>query len=873
MNFGSYKKAKEQSQSKSKVDRKISILALIGISVLAIFGFKNIVDNYIGLGLSAVVAFVIAIGIYLLPFSFIIAELATIKVAEKSNSGLTKWIEVCVGRKTSFITSYMFWFANLFYFVGALPTAINNLTFGFTGKDYTSDALFKMISAFISVGLFGIITFISTFNTKKISRITSVGGTVILGLTLVFFVTAIIGWIVGAAKPELLPNTQAPGVAPNDQLDWFGDSGGINFAWMSTFIWVLMAADGAQSLGPYVNDVKGGSKGFSKGIIWAIVLIGLTYCVGTLLVSVFPPYILVNGQPSNGGLSNGTYLAFSNMLHFILQGTGIEFKDTQTITFVILGLLNTIGSVGGILIWTSAPVRTFFSEIPSGVFGTTLPKKNRNGTPVIGAWIQFVIVAPLLLIPALGLPSLNEFFGFIKTASGWIGMLPPLIIFLAYFNLRLKKDHLERGFRMGNRWTGMIVSGFMILIFIAILIVTFLDVPLDKNPSEWSANWWLGVVYKVVCLLIFVLPMFIWYLRYEKILKKSKEAQINDFDTKLVHFKHAYPFKHNKKLDIIYFNDEYQTFKNQQILLEEKFNKLLDEFKFEDTKHIDKNQYQKYLTIKKEYQGELNKFNVEYKKQMVNNKSLLNDLLAKNKNEFTKQINNTAKGSFDQQYLYLNMNFESKLIISIWKNKTVKELKDKLFEIKQKYLNLMIEANPNSKQKYSLLKKLYKLEKSHLINNWNAVRDVLYYSTLKESNLLNLKLDQITKSQKFDNNFEIVDNCLVKGNLISKHYAIRKQVLQSKNILDNVCIHEDGIIFNYLVNGDFTPIHFDFKTTSFLIENETKTFVSGGEFLETVLVKMSRINDGDLFFEKLYVDKGSVFFKELKKQQKLYLGA
>lgn len=590
MTFGSYKEVKENKASKS--NKKISILALIGISILAIFSFKNIVDNYIGLGLSAVVAFLIAIIIYLLPFSFIIAELATIKLVQNSKSGLTKWIEVCMGRKTSFITSYMFWFANLFYFVGALPSAINNISFGVTGQDFTEDTTFKLINSFLSVGFFAVITFISTFNTKKISKITSVGGTIILGLTFLFFIVSIIAWIVGAAVkteiPNILPNTQAPGLIENDKLNFFGDSKGINFAWMSTFIWVLMAADGAQSLGAYVGDVKGGAKGFSKGIIWSILLIGITYIIGTLLVSVFPPVV-----KGSGGLSNGTYLSFANMFYFMFSKTGLTFEQIKMGTFIFIGLLNSIASIGGILIWTSAPVRTFFSEIPSGVFGSTLPKQNRNGVPVWGAWIQFIIVAPLLLIPALGLDSLNDFFDFIKTASGWIGMIPPLIIFLSYFNLRLNKDYLEREFRMGNRIIGLIISGIMIAIFIGILVITFLDVPLDKPILEWDKTWWISVVYKVVCLLVLVLPIYLWYLRYEKTMVEIEKAKQGNKDDKLIFFKRSYISKFNKKLDIYYFNDELQKYNDELFYLTKETKNIIDKFPFKSK--------EEYLKFKQDY--------------------------------------------------------------------------------------------------------------------------------------------------------------------------------------------------------------------------------------------------------------------------------
>ena len=44
-------------------------------------------------------------------------------------------------------------------------------------------------------------------------------------------------------------------------------------------------------------------------------------------------------------------------------------------------------------------------------------------------------------------------------------LMPPLFIMLAYFNLRLNKDHLERSFKMGNRTVGLFITGVLLIIF------------------------------------------------------------------------------------------------------------------------------------------------------------------------------------------------------------------------------------------------------------------------------------------------------------------------------------------------------------------------------------------------------------------------
>lgn len=57
-----------------------------------------------------------------------------------------------------------------------------------------------------------------------------------------------------------------------------------------------MAADGGQTLGVYVKDVKGGKRAFTRAMMISVLTIGAFYIIGTLLTSVFPPV---------GGLANG----------------------------------------------------------------------------------------------------------------------------------------------------------------------------------------------------------------------------------------------------------------------------------------------------------------------------------------------------------------------------------------------------------------------------------------------------------------------------------------------------------------------------------------------------------------------------------------
>ena len=44
----------------------------------------------------------------------------------------------------------------------------------------------------------------------------------------------------------------------------------------------------------------------------------------------------------------------------------------------LVGIILFVGSLGSLALWTAAPVKVFFSEIPDGVFGKWLVKTNEE---------------------------------------------------------------------------------------------------------------------------------------------------------------------------------------------------------------------------------------------------------------------------------------------------------------------------------------------------------------------------------------------------------------------------------------------------------------------------------------------------------------
>ncbi len=453
--------------------KNLGKFVILTMTISAVFNFRNVVNNNIEIGVASAPAFLFATIFYFIPFVLIIAEFVSLN--KDSESGVYQWVRSSLGDKMAFLAAYAYWFVNLFYFTSLLPTIIIYFSWAIFGYEYEFT---PMVVTVISIGIFAIASYVSTRGAKAIGTITSIASTLMLIMTFGFIVLSLIAF--------------GGGVVPAQPITAKTLTPTFNWAFMGTMAWIFFAAGGAESIGVYVNDMKGGSKAFVRTIIVAGLLIGLLYSVSSLMVGLFVP----QGELT---YTSGIFQVFTPLMTY--------FGVAPAITTRIIAIIMLLSALGGLMVWTSAPVKVFFSEIPNDIFGEKVVALNEHGIPVRATWIQFAIVVPLLVIPSLASDNVNELLNIIINMTAATSLLPPLFIFISYFNLRLKKDHLKRGFKMGSRNFGLAVTAFELTIFgIAFIAAVF--------PSGQALG--VTLLYNVSGVVIFM-GWALWkYNKYEK---------------------------------------------------------------------------------------------------------------------------------------------------------------------------------------------------------------------------------------------------------------------------------------------------------------------------------------------------------------------
>ncbi|MDY5585653.1 MAG: amino acid permease [Arcanobacterium sp.] len=462
----------------TSIRAQIGTYALLTMTVAAVFNFRNVINNSVSIGLASAPAFLFATLLYFLPYTLIIAELVALN--KNSESGDYKWVKTSLGGRWAFLGAFSYWFVNLFYFASLLPFVLVYASYAVFGQE---KVLSQTAITIISIAIFALATWVSTKGAKWIGSITNIGATLVVAMSLTFIILTV-GALAGGLEPATPITTSAmmPDMA-NFALMW---------GFFGTLAWIIQGVGGAESVGVYINDIRGGVKTFIRTIITAGLMIGLLYAVASLLMTVFVPA----GE-----------LEYSSGVFQTMAGLGAHWGIDGVLVNRIVGFIMLAATLGSLLMWTATPVKIFFSEIPEGIFGKKLVELNSQGIPWRAAWLQFAIVVPILIIPALGSDSINGLLEIVINMTAATALIPPLFIYLAYFFFRKNYDHIPRDFRVGSRKFGMGMSAFMMVVFAFVFIT---------GTLPYGQEIWLTLVYNVGGVIVFLGGAYLTYLRYIK---------------------------------------------------------------------------------------------------------------------------------------------------------------------------------------------------------------------------------------------------------------------------------------------------------------------------------------------------------------------
>ncbi|MGB3161486.1 amino acid permease [Carnobacterium sp.] len=473
---------------------KMRPISFLLMTFTAVFSFGTIINASASIGLLAVPTFLFATIFYFFPFTLMIGEFASANT--ESESGVYSWIRTSLGEKWAFLGSWSYFFVNLFFFVSLLPQTLIYASYTFLGYNIFGGINATILISVLSIILFWLATYVSIKGVSWISKVTDLSGIARIFMGIGFIILALgVVFIFGEEPAQRLTSES---VTMN-----------MNWNYLTTVAWILQAVGGAEAVGVYVKDIKGGNKSFMKTIVVAALSIGVIYALGAVAVGMILP-----SETLQGNYSNALFDAFAILgAHY-----GITVGVTRTVGFIML-----LSSVGSLVLWTAAPAKILFSEIPEGIFGKWISKTNNEGNPTNALLVQAIIVTVLMIVPALGVGSIDTFLKTLINMTAATSLIPVLFLLWAYISMRIKKDDIPRSFKMGNQKTGIVIGSMLLVFFIFAFVVSILPSPFALMDyfktgfiAEGAANPIFTLLYNALGVIIFVGFAYICYMNYEK---------------------------------------------------------------------------------------------------------------------------------------------------------------------------------------------------------------------------------------------------------------------------------------------------------------------------------------------------------------------
>lgn len=390
--------------------KKLGLWTLVMLIFVPTFGFGNIASNAVALGPAAIPSWLIVALLFFLPLSIMIAELSSAN--KDKEGGLYTWIECSIGPRWAFIGTWSYFVANLFYLqmvFARIPVMVSWTLFG---ENRFNDANAYLLP-WLGLGLAIVLTYIATTGVKRFSKISDLGGKLTLAVTVIFIFFAIVGVLLG--KQASATSFTTGTVIPKFDADYF-----------STFSWLILAVAGAEVAGTYIKDVENPKKVFPKAVLIATAFIAGAYILGSLAICLVASPELIN----KAGVKDAGYVVYK----ILAENWGLNGKIFVQIYAFIL----TVSSIAAFVVWLESPIRAMFSEVPIGTFPNFLTKKRKDGTLVNALWVQCIILCVLIIVPLIGLNSIDTLFNTLTTLSGLCLAIPYIVLAAAYLVFRLK---------------------------------------------------------------------------------------------------------------------------------------------------------------------------------------------------------------------------------------------------------------------------------------------------------------------------------------------------------------------------------------------------------------------------------------------------
>jgi amino acid transporter len=405
-----------------KTMEKLTVLMLVLLNFSAVVGLRGL-PLMAGYGLSSIFFYALAAVCFLIPVSFICAELAT---GWPKSSGIYGWVKEAFGERMGFLAVWFQWAPNVIWYSLVLSFFAATISYLIPNSGLAGNQEYVAI---VTIIVYWIATYVNLhgFNiVKKLSSSLTVIGVMIPVLLLTLFA---LDWIRLGNAPQTALDLGA--IIPT--LEGIGS---LVFA-----ISVFASFSGMEVHAVRANNLKNVAKDYPKTVFLSALLIFFFFVIGTVSISVIVPH-------SNLNLLTGLIEAFKDFLSTV----GKMGLLPIFVAMICLGLF------GQVVSWISGPSKSLLIAAENGNLPPFFKQQNKNGVHINILLMQGTLVTIIALLFLL-FRSTELFYWFLTDVYAHLYLLMYMLLFAAAIKLRYSQPNVKRSFTVPFGNAGMWLFG------------------------------------------------------------------------------------------------------------------------------------------------------------------------------------------------------------------------------------------------------------------------------------------------------------------------------------------------------------------------------------------------------------------------------
>ena len=450
-------RSSERSAGAVSLHRALGLRDVVLFNLVAVLGLRWLATAAKA-GPSAITLWLLAALFFFVPQGLVVTELSSRYPEE---GGIYQWTKRALGERHGYVCGWCYWINNVLYYPNLLMSAAVIATYAIGKGDgaLAGDWAYVLPATLLCLWVAAGLNIVGVGTGKWLQNIGGVG-TYVPGLIMVALAVA----VAATGQPSANPITSS-NVVPD-----LGGLSGLNL-WAS----IAFAFAGLELSSSMGGEVREPRRTLPRAVLVSAPLIAAAYVLGTwALLRLVPTGDLNIVSGLLQGISTGAR-ALSPALWWLAPLAAVAY---------------TLGSVGGVGAWLTAPARVAFAigldRYFPDAFGRVHP---RWKTPYVAILVQAGLATAFLLVSVLGKgTTVEKAYLIILDTQLLIYFIPYVYLFISFLKLRREARPADAvrvpGGRVGAWAAG--VSG-LVVTMLAMVIAT---VPPDgdENPLLFEAK-------------------------------------------------------------------------------------------------------------------------------------------------------------------------------------------------------------------------------------------------------------------------------------------------------------------------------------------------------------------------------------------------